>query len=225
MFADFMQKLSKLLLIAIAIGLSGCGNGDHYERMAKLKVDTDPYEAALLLKKSDAEHANYCFWSGCTKEEHIHRYYLLRARYQLLLDAVRAGDYRAIDTIFEDSSIPAEIRNQARSLVSEVADKADAPSSVLKIAGNSVDDDRRRFSYYSRAWLKGDLDAAYRLQQLFEGSNDVANSYLWQLRCGRRCEWIDPDPKKLLTPSQKASIQLEAKGNKLQVNSIDDVIY
>ena len=224
----FKHVLSHVLLTALAFNLAGCDVSARLDdSLAQSQHVKDPYEAHRMLNAAyDDYYVHGCMWLGCTPKEHDHALRLDKASDQLLVKAVKAGDVRAINELFDKPSSTLA-KEQAAPWVIGMAEKLDAPAHVLVIAGNLVmegdyspPDFRQAFGYFARAWQQGDPDATDRELALFTRMGDAANSYLWSLRCAEKCQWVDPDLQAQLKPEQKLDIERSARNNMLIVGPI-----
>lgn len=226
-------RFSRLLLI-IAIGtLAGCDyTASLDEGLAKARQVKDPYVASTLMVTAYKNYYTHgCLWRGCRQSELESARNLDRAGGELMVNAVRAGDLRAIDAVFNTFS-SSLVKEEAAPSVIELAEKPGASARVLVIAGNLVMEGeyippefRQAFGYFSRAWRQGDPAAAEGLMALFTRQGDAANSYLWRLRCADQCQWEDEELLATVPADRKLEIERAVPGNLLMVETLPVTLY
>lgn len=217
------------LLVVIAIGaLAGCDYTARLdEDLAQARQVKDPYVASTLMATAYKDYYIHgCLWRGCTQSEIESARNLDKAGGELMVNAVKAGDLRAIDAVFNTFS-SSLVKEEAAPSVIELAEKPNASARVLVIAGNLVmqgeyipAEFRQAFGYFSRAWQQGDPASAEGLMALFTRQGDAANSYLWQLRCAGQCQWEDEELLATIPPERKLEIERAVSGNLLMVETI-----
>ena len=222
------NRFSRLLLIVAIATLAGC---DYTARLdaglAQARQVKDPYVASTLMATAYQDYyTDGCLWRGCTQSELESARNLDKAGGELMVNAVKAGDLRAMDAVFNTFS-SSLVKEDAAPSVIELAEKPDAKARVLIIAGNLVMEGeyvpagfRQAFGYFARAWQQGDPAAAEGLMSLFTRRNDAANSYLWRLRCADQCQWEDEELLATIPADRKLEIERAVLGNLLMVEAL-----
>lgn len=176
-------------------------SSDMAKAYARAEVSKDAYQAYLQLQEAYYKfYGNRCkqfdFCPDSMEAQAARNVSLAKA---LIEKAAAEGSPDALSLLYADTSKPrfainAELRSKIAKLVIEQSALQNATIQQLLWAGHLtfegkylLRDYKKSFDVLSRAWLKGDVQAAATIREIFFNMQDFPNALLWQTRCINHC--------------------------------------
>lgn len=181
---DWKKLVCQAVGIALAVGLSGCGNTEAVLEAAEHAKT--PSESLKIVREA-MRNQGVCFLRrmGCTPDE----WYDAESKYLAL--AAKAGDAKALREVF--SGLRTELQAELRPTVLEKAKSSNDPqllATAASIYGNGrlmVVDRAEQIAYLKRAYSAGDVISANSLARIYVDLKDTENAYYWSLLCVGQC--------------------------------------